>query len=84
MNRSENPKNLPAYRVFTIEEKTHGESEDAESHWHAIGVGWDHKDTKGISVKLNALPLTNKITLRRIEDEKETVDVAPTLSQDQS
>lgn len=56
----------PMYRAYTIIER---EKDDA--FWLNIGVGFVHKDTKGLNVILQALPLNGRLVLRVFEEEPE-------------
>lgn len=56
----------PMYRAYTIVER-----EKDVPFWLNIGVGFVHKDTKGLNVILQALPLNGKLVLRLYEDEPE-------------
>ena len=69
----------PTYGVYTLETKNDpgAPDQDPKTHWYQIGVAWFHKDGQGLNVKLNALPLDRKITLRRLESKSPTASEDP-------
>ncbi|EFL90214.1 hypothetical protein [Ahrensia sp. R2A130] len=60
-NQSEAPKR-PSHIAYQVREN--GE----KSYFNNIGVGFEHKDEKGINVILESVPVDGKVTLRRFED----------------
>ena len=54
----------PMYRAYTIIER-----DKDVPFWLNIGVAFPHKDTKGVNVILQALPLNGKLVLRLYEEE---------------
>ena len=56
----------PSHIAYRVRELEH-----CKSIWTRIGSGWSHKDGKGFTVQLDAVPLDGRITLRR-PDEKAT------------
>ena len=63
-------KNTPKYNVYTVKEIPDNE----KGNWVKIGVAFVHKDEKGISIKLDALPLDGKLALREREDKSEPAE----------
>lgn len=55
----------PSHRAYVVV----GNGEN--SIWREIGAGWIHADTRGLSVKLDAVPITGSLVLRerRADDE---------------
>ena len=51
---------LVAYQVREVKE--------GKDFWTRIGSAWSHKDGKGFTVQLDAVPLDGRITLRRPEE----------------
>jgi hypothetical protein len=51
----------PSYRTYAVEDDV---KEGAKAAWTEIGAAWPHKDGKGYSVRLRALPVNNHIELR--------------------
>ena len=51
---------LIAYQVREVKE--------GKDFWTRIGSAWSHKDGKGFTVQLDAVPLDGRITLRRPEE----------------
>ena len=57
---SSNTPTLVAYQVREVKE--------GKDFWTRIGSAWSHKDGKGFTVQLDAVPLDGRITLRRPEE----------------
>ncbi len=57
------PSNAPALIAYQLRD---GENEKA--FWTRIGSAWSHKDGKGFTVQLDAVPIDGRITLRRPEE----------------
>ena len=53
----------PAFIAYQVRD---GENEKA--FWTRIGSAWSHKDGKGFTVQLDAVPFDGRITLRRPEE----------------
>jgi hypothetical protein len=62
--------NKPSARAYTVREGS-GKGKD---FWTRIGSAWLHKDGKGFSVQLDALPVNGRLVLRAISDKGEAVD----------
>lgn len=58
------PKNKPEFALFSVQ----GEGDAAR--WSRIGAAWPHKDGSGFSIKLESLPLSGRIVMRREDAEK--------------
>lgn len=58
-------KNTPDFRVYAVEKNSNPEAKD---FFHPIGVGWKHKDGKGVNLSLSALPLSKDVCLREFTD----------------
>ena len=63
----------PMYRAYTIVER-----DKDVPYWLNIGVAFPHKDTKGVNVMLQALPLNGKLVLRVYEEAAEESKTDPT------
>jgi hypothetical protein len=57
----------PSYRAYAVETLKEG----TKAAWTEIGAAWPHKDGKGLSVKLRALPVNNHIELREVTERPE-------------
>jgi hypothetical protein len=55
-----NAPSLVAYQVREVKE--------GKDFWTRIGSAWSHKDGKGFTVQLDAVPLDGRVTLRRPEE----------------
>lgn len=52
--------NKPAFNAYTVQDR--GEGKDA--FWLKIGAAFEHKDSKGFNLELQALPIDGRIVLR--------------------
>ena len=69
--------NQPTHKAFTVIKR-----EGKEDYWLDIGVAFPHKDGRGFTVKLQAIPLDGKIVCREIAEGEEPTDtVTPLRSQ---
>jgi hypothetical protein len=57
------PSNAPALVAYQVREVKEG-----KDFWTRIGSAWSHKDGKGFTVQLDAIPFDGRITLRRPEE----------------
>lgn len=53
---------MPSHAAYVIRDK-----DDGTANWREIGVAFEHKDGKGFDVLLDAVPVSGKVTLRKIE-----------------
>ena len=54
----------PTYSVFTVEDR--GEGNDP--FWLKIGAAFEHKDSRGYNLTLQALPTDGRLVLREYKD----------------
>ena len=52
--------NKPAFNAYTVQDR--GEGKDA--FWLKIGAAFEHKDSRGFNLELQALPIDGRIVLR--------------------
>jgi hypothetical protein len=57
---------MPTHRLYRVL----GDGDSA--NWTPIGAAWPHKDGKGLSITCDAVPLTGRIVLRRIEPREQS------------
>jgi hypothetical protein len=55
--------NAPTHAAYHIREVNEG-----KDFWTRIGSAWTHKDGKGFTVQLDALPVDGRLTLRQSEE----------------
>lgn len=55
----------PTHEVFQIN------GDDDKARWTKIGIAFSHKDGKGMSIFLHAVPLTGRTVVRLIEPKQE-------------
>lgn len=55
-----NSTNKPTHFVYTVRDG----GENNKDYWTKIGIAYAHKDGKGFSLSLDALPLDGKLTIR--------------------
>lgn len=60
----------PKYDVFCVE-KVAKDDKSEEAIWTKVGAAWEHRDGKGITVQLRALPVNASIILREPKDDKD-------------
>jgi hypothetical protein len=46
----------------------HVTSKGDKSCWHKVGASWMHKDKKGMTLQMEAIPLGGRIVLRKPTD----------------
>ena len=65
--------NKPTYFAYAVTEREGSTEEENREFWTKIGAAWRHKDGKGFTVSLEAMPLNARLLLRQPEqrDEKE-------------
>ncbi len=61
-NFSQNKPKLPSHIAYSVED-----GKGDKNHWQKIGAAWPTKDG-GLSLKLNALPLDGRVSLRSREE----------------
>ena len=64
----------PTHKAFTVIKR-----EGKEDYWLDIGVAFPHKDGRGFTVKLQAIPLDAKIVCREIAEGEEPTDTVTPL-----
>jgi hypothetical protein len=60
------PSKAPSHAVYQVRDR-----EGQKGIFTRIGAAWPHKDGKGYSVQLDAVPLDGRITLRVSTDKKD-------------
>lgn len=58
--------NTPSHIAYQVRDR-----ENQKGVWTRIGSVWPHKDGKGYSIQIEAVPLDGRISLRVYEDRKE-------------
>jgi hypothetical protein len=58
----------PDYRAYTVRETEKG------SFWVTIGAAWKFKESDGLKIKLDALPVNGEIILRAPQDTPENIE----------
>ena len=53
--------NTPSHIVYQVQD-----GKEDKSYWHRIGAAWQHKDGKGFSIQLTALPIDGQLTVREL------------------
>ncbi|MFT3686383.1 MAG: hypothetical protein QM783_15925 [Phycisphaerales bacterium] len=57
----------PSHHCYQVRDGREGE----KGFWTKIGAAWMHKDGKGLSIQLDAVPLDGRISLRVADDKKD-------------
>ena len=65
----------PMFRAYTIIDR-----KNANPFWLNIGIAFIHRDTKGLNIMLQALPLDGKLILRNYDETPaESAKAVPSL-----
>ena len=64
----------PTHKAFTVVKR-----EGKEDYWVDIGVAFPHKDGRGFTIKLQAIPLDGKIVCREKAEREEPTDTVMPL-----
>jgi hypothetical protein len=67
--------NKPTHRAHIVQDYTDKDGKK-RSHWTDIGGVWPHKDGKGYSVTLGALPVGGRLVIRLDEPKPATQPAA--------
>ena len=62
--------NKPAFIAYQVEDSDQSEDR-SKGHWTDVGAAWPHKDGKGYSINLRALPVDGRIVLREPVEREE-------------
>ena len=65
--------NKPTHYVYHIAERGQNGGEERAGFWTKIGAAWPHKDGKGFSVSIEAMPLNGRLILREPQDVEERI-----------
>jgi hypothetical protein len=60
--------NKPTYRIFAVSKRGEGK----KSHWLEVGAAWSHRDGRGLSLKLDFMPLNGAELVLRVPEADET------------
>ena len=67
-NNNRNQTKGPDFVAYNVRENSNG-----KDYWDRVGVGFKHKDGKGVDIRLNSLPTDGHVTLRqRAQDFKDS------------
>jgi hypothetical protein len=58
-NKNPEQNNGPEFVAYNVREGGNG-----KGYWDKIGVGFMHRDGKGVDIRLNSLPMDGHVTLR--------------------
>jgi hypothetical protein len=69
----------PSHKVFVVQDAAEGREpgDEQSGFWCRIGSAWPHKDGRGLSIVLNALPVGNRMVLREYTEEDEARESKP-------
>jgi hypothetical protein len=54
---------MPSHYAYHVRE-----TEGDKSFWTRVGSAWAHRDGKGFTIQLDAVPIDGRVTLRRPEE----------------
>ena len=63
MTDAPKPPNLPTLIAYSVVKRTPTQPIN-HAEWTKIGAAWPHRDSRGVTVRLTALPLDGQIYLR--------------------
>ena len=63
--------NKPTYFAYAVTEREDNGGAENRDFWTKIGAAWRHKDGKGFTVSLEAMPLNARLLLRQPEEQEE-------------
>jgi hypothetical protein len=66
MPETSNTSKAPSHIAYQVRER-----EGKDSIWTRIGAAWVHKDGKGFSIQIDAVPLDGRISLRLPTEKKD-------------
>ena len=49
----------------------HVTSKGDKSYWHKVSASWMHKDKKGMTLQMEAIPINGRIVLRQLTNDGE-------------
>lgn len=56
----------PDFAAYVVRDR-----DDKKANWRELGVGFRHKDGKGVDLLLDAVPVNGRLVIREIEDKAE-------------
>ena len=65
-----NGKSKPPFLAYSVRDRGRGR----ESIWTKIGAAWPHDDDFGFTIRLDALPLGDTITLRAPKEDEQSAE----------
>jgi hypothetical protein len=65
-NTTASPAKAPAFIAYHVRDR-----EGSKGVFTRIGAAWPHKDGKGFSIQIDAVPLDGRVTLRIASDQKD-------------
>ena len=73
----------PTHKVLAVSERPDANGA-VKSFYTKIGVAWPIKNGAGLSIKLEALPINNRLIVTEISDEDERASSLPTAPESTS
>ena len=55
----------PDYRAYQVQD-----TPDGKGAWNPIGAAWTHRDGKGMQLQLDSIPVSGRVTLREMRQER--------------
>ena len=62
--------NKPTHYVYHVSDTQQKDGEEKSGFWMKIGAAWPHKDNKGFSVAIEAVPFNGRLVLRERSEEE--------------
>jgi len=64
--------NRPTHKVFAVQDRGENTGADDKAFWTRVGSAFPHKDGKGLSIVLSALPVNARLVLREFDEQDES------------
>lgn len=68
-NINNNAAKAPTHIAYHVRE--YESREGKKSFWTKVGSAWAHRDSKGLSLQIDCVPLDGRITLRVADEKKD-------------
>ena len=62
--------NKPTHYVYHVTDRRQDGNEEKGGYWTKIGAAWPHKDGKGFSISIVAIPFDGRLVVRERPEEE--------------
>lgn len=64
-NESQTGGRKPDFGAYNVKEGANG-----KAYWSQVGAAWPHKDGKGYDLDLDSVPISGRVVLRELRDQR--------------